>query len=69
MKKQWWKSRTLWFAALLAGLSFIEGNYPVLRGLLGDKAYMWTGFAVAFFIAVLRIITTTAIVGEGNDNA
>jgi hypothetical protein len=50
------KSRTLWFAALLAALSVVQGNIAQLA--LDPQTQMIIGCVVAAAIAVLRAITT-----------
>jgi hypothetical protein len=50
------KSRTMWFAVLLAVLSVIQGNIAQLA--LDPQEQMIIGCVVAAAIAVLRAITT-----------
>lgn len=50
------KSRTMWFSALLAALSVVQGSIAQLA--LDPQAQMLIGIAVAAAVAVLRALTT-----------
>lgn len=58
--KQWWKSRTIKTATVIALLGIVESNFHFLQGVLGDKyGLVWIPFAV--LMGYLRIITTKPI--------
>lgn len=59
--KQWWKSRTIKTATVIAMLSVLEVNFHFLMPLLGDKWYALTWLPFAMLMAYLRIITTQPI--------
>lgn len=50
------KSRTVWFAVLLAVLSVVQGYLGVFK--LDPQTEMIVGCAIAACVTVLRIITT-----------
>ena len=53
------KSRTVWFALLLAVLSVLQGYVGLLP--LTPTHQMLVGIAISVVIAVLRIVTTQPI--------
>lgn len=53
------KSRTVWFAFLLAALSVVQGYLGVFK--LDPQIEMLVGVGIAVIITVLRIITTQPI--------
>ena len=53
------KSRTVWFALLLAVLSVIQGYVGLLP--LTPVQQMYVGIAISVVITVLRIVTTQPI--------
>lgn len=50
------KSRTMWFAVLLAVLSVVQGSITQLA--LDPQTQMLIGIVVAAAVAVLRVLTT-----------
>ena len=54
------KSRTVWFAIILAALSVVQGYLNVFN--LDPKSEMLAGVAIAMAITVLRIITTQPLI-------
>lgn len=50
------KSKTMWFAAILASLSVFQGQIAQLP--LDPQAQMIVGCVIAAAVAVLRVITT-----------
>lgn len=50
------KSRTVWFAMILAGLSVAQGYLGAFQ--LDPKSEMLVGIAIAAAITVLRVVTT-----------
>ena len=53
------KSRTVWFALLLAVLSIVQGYVALLP--ITPVQQMFVGCGIAVCITLLRIITTTPI--------
>lgn len=53
------KSRTVWFALILAALSVVQGYLGVFK--LDPQTEMFVGIAIAAAVTVLRIITTKPI--------
>lgn len=58
------KSRTVWFAIILAVLSIVQGYVGLLP--LSPVGQMLVGCGIAVCITVLRIITTQPINQKGN---
>ena len=56
------KSRTVWFAILLAVLSILQGYVGLLP--LTPLNQMLVGCGIAVCITLLRIVTTTPIAGK-----
>jgi hypothetical protein len=53
------KSKTVWYAIVLALLSILQGNLQVLN--LTPVMQMYAGMAIAAGIVVLRFVTTQPI--------
>ena len=53
------KSKTVWYAIILAVLSILQGNLQVFN--LTPAVQMYVGMAVAAGIVVLRFLTTQPI--------
>ena len=53
------KSKTMLFSFLLAALSLVQGNLQVFN--LDATGQMYVGLAVSVAVAVLRVLTTTAL--------
>lgn len=53
------KSRTVWFAILLAALSVVQGYLGIFK--LDPQTEMLVGIAIAAAVTVLRIVTTQPI--------
>ena len=60
-RKRWWRSRTLWFNAVVAGLTAAEMSLQLMQPLLGDHTYQLIAFVLAVGNAVLRLISTQAL--------
>ena len=59
--KQWWKSKTLWFNALVAAATAAEASLSLLQPVLGAGTYPSIAFALALGNAVLRVMTTQGL--------
>jgi len=53
------RSRTVWFAILLAALSVVQGYLGVFK--LDAQTEMLVGIGISVIVTVLRIITTQPI--------
>lgn len=60
-KRWWWRSRTLWFNAIVAALAAAEMSLHVLQPMLGEHTYQVIAFALAVGNAALRLVTTQAL--------
>ena len=61
MKKQWWKSKTLWLNALLAATTVAESQIGLLQSYFGNGAYLALLSFAAFLNAALRFVTSQPI--------
>ena len=59
--KCWYRSRTLWFNAIVLMLAAAEAQLQVLKDVLPGGLYPWLAFVLPVGNAALRFITTTAI--------
>jgi hypothetical protein len=59
--KCWYRSKTLWFNAIVLMLAVAESQLQVLQGVLPGGLYAWLAFVLPVGNAALRFITTTAI--------
>lgn len=57
MTKAWWRSKTLWFNAIVAALAAAEYAGGYLRGLLPGDVFGWGMAVLAIGNAVLRVLT------------
>jgi hypothetical protein len=53
------KSRTVWFAILLAVLSVLQGYVFLLH--IPPVQQMWVGIGISVIVTILRIVTTQPI--------
>jgi hypothetical protein len=53
------KSKTVWYAILIAVLSIVQGYIGLLP--MTPVAQMFIGIAISVGIVILRLVTTTAI--------
>jgi hypothetical protein len=60
--KPWYTSKTLWFNGLCAMLAVAEMNFKLLEGRIPGGFYTWMAFVLPVGNALLRIITTTALI-------
>jgi len=61
MMKAWWKSRVLWFNAIVSGLVALEATFSALQSLLPGNIYAISVTVLAVGNAMLRIVTTQGI--------
>lgn len=59
--KPWWKSRTLWFNALVLLLATAETQLNLLQPLLPVNVYALVAFGLPVMNAVLRMVTAQAL--------
>ena len=59
--KPLWKSRTLWFNLVVAGLAAAEASSGLLQPLMPGNVYGWLVFALTVGNAVLRVLTTVGV--------
>ena len=64
-RKRWWRSRTLWFNALVAALTAAEMSLHVVQPLLGEHTYQVIAFVLAVGNAALRMVSTQALAVRG----
>lgn len=60
-KKKLWKSKTIWFNAIVVALASAEAAFGVLQPVLPGNVYGWLSFMLAVGNAVLRFYTTQAV--------
>lgn len=65
--KRWYRSKTLWFNAIVLMLAAAESQLQVLQGVLPGGLYAWLAFVLPVGNAALRFITTTAITVKSTD--
>jgi hypothetical protein len=58
MKKKWYKSKVLWFNAVVAGLAALETAVPLLSEVLPGNVYAWLATTLAVGNAMLRVISS-----------
>jgi len=61
MNKPWYRSKTLWFNAIVLALAAAEAQLNVLQSALPGGLYAWLAFVLPVGNAALRFITTSAI--------
>lgn len=59
--KPWWKSRTVWFNAVLLGLAAAESRLSLLQALLPVNVYSLLSFVLPVGNVMLRFITQQAV--------
>jgi len=56
------KSKTVWYAIIIAVLSIVQGYIGLL--LMTPIAQMFVGIGISIGIVILRLVTTTSISGK-----
>ena len=59
--KPWYKSKTIWFNAIIAGLAALEPVFPLLRPMLGETYYPVLMVLLTTGNGILRVITKEGI--------
>lgn len=59
--KPWWRSKTLWFNALVLMLAAAEVQLQVLKDVLPGGLFAWLAFVLPIGNAALRLITNAAL--------
>lgn len=64
--KKWYKSKTLWFNIIVAGLIALEASFPMLQSFFSVNVYAVLATALAVGNAMLRVVTLQGIfkIGE-----
>lgn len=60
-KKPWWKSKTLWFNAIVGGLAALEASANMIQPYLPGNVYGYGLLLLTIGNAVLRIVTTQGL--------
>lgn len=60
-KKPWWKSKTLWFNAAVAGLAALESGANMIQPYLPGNVYGYGLMLLTVGNAMLRIVTTQGL--------
>lgn len=55
------RSKTMWFAALLAAFGALEAGFPYLEKLIEPKYYGVSLVVIGIIVAVLRVYTTVPL--------
>lgn len=55
------KSKTIWFAVVLAMLGFVQANSEQFQALLSPDAYGWVMVIVGMIVAGLRVMTSQSL--------
>ena len=56
------KSKTVWFAILIAVLSIVQGYVALIP--VTPVQQMYVGIAIAIVVTVLRVVTTQPLAGK-----
>jgi len=59
--KPFWKSKTLWFNAIVAALAAAEAAAGVIQPLVPGNVYGWGLMVLTVGNAILRVITSQAV--------
>lgn len=55
--KNWYKSKTMWFAFVLVILSTIQLTFGLFVSLVSPQIYAWLTMLIAIAVATLRFVT------------
>lgn len=59
--KSWYKSKTIWFNILVAGLAALEGVFSMFQPMLPVNTYAVLSTILVVGNAALRVISTTQL--------
>lgn len=59
--KPWWKSKTLWFNAIVAGLTALEASANLIQPYLPGNVYGYGLMLLTVGNGALRIVTTQGL--------
>ena len=59
--KPWWKSKTVWFNAIIAALAALEANARLIQPYIPGNVYGWGLLVLTVGNTFLRIVTTQAL--------
>lgn len=65
LAKPWWASKVLWVNAIAAGLIALEASMGVMQPYLPVNFYLMMAIVLPVVNAILRVITTQALVMGG----
>jgi hypothetical protein len=60
-RKPWWRSRTIWFNAIVGGLATLEASAHLVAAFVPGNIYGWGLLLLSVGNAMLRIITTQGV--------
>lgn len=60
-RKKWYRSKTLWFNGIMAGLAAAEASAHLLAPITGDKSFAAISLAMVVGNAFLRVISTEGL--------
>ena len=61
MNKSWYKSKTIWFNIIVAGLVALEASFSLLNGILPANVYGILATVLAVGNASLRVISNSKL--------
>lgn len=61
MKKPWWKSKVLWFNAVVSALAALEASANLIQPYVPGNIYAWGLLLLVVGNAVLRVITVEGL--------
>lgn len=61
MKKPWWKSKVLWFNAVVSALAALEAGANLIQPYVPGNIYAWGLLLLIVGNAVLRVVTVEGL--------
>jgi len=61
MNKAWWKSKTLWFNAIVGVLAAVEANAHLVQAYVPGSIYGWGMLLLTSGNSVLRLVTAQGV--------
>lgn len=59
--KPFWRSKTLWFNAIVGALAALEANAHLVQAFVPGNSFAWGMLLLTVGNAVLRIVTTQVV--------